>query len=185
MKKKMTRQDFLGRCGRALGAAAIGGGMGALAVRATRGEPVWQIDPDKCKQCGQCATHCVLDKSAVRCFHAFAMCGYCNLCTGFFVAQPSELNEGAENQICPVGAIERRFVEEPYFEYTVDEEKCIGCGRCVQGCTQYGNGSLYLQVRHDICLNCNQCNIAAHCPADAFVRRPANDPYVNRLGESS
>ena len=23
-----------------------------------RGSPVWQIDPEKCIQCGQCATHC-------------------------------------------------------------------------------------------------------------------------------
>jgi electron transport complex protein RnfB len=48
----------------------------------------------------------------------------------------------------------------------------------VKGCQAFGNGSLYLQVRHDRCLNCNECSIAARCPADAFVRIPAGKPYI-------
>ena len=78
----------------------------------------------------------------------------------------------------PVGAIHRNFVEPPYFEYTIDEKKCVGCALCVKGCTQFGNGSLYLQVRHDRCLNCNECSIAAACPSDAFIKRPVENPYV-------
>ncbi|MHC4761400.1 MAG: hypothetical protein ACYS9H_08680 [Planctomycetota bacterium] len=35
--------------------------------------------------CGNCATHCVLNESAVKCVHAYAMCGYCDLCTGYFI----------------------------------------------------------------------------------------------------
>ena len=38
--------------------------------------------------------------------------------------------EAAENQACPTGAITRRFVETPYYEYTIDEELCNGCGKC-------------------------------------------------------
>jgi electron transport complex protein RnfB len=72
----------------------------------------------------------------------------------------------------------RRFVEDPYFEYHIDEPLCIGCAKCVKGCNAFGNGSLQLQVRHDRCLNCNECAIAAVCPADAFRRVSADAPYV-------
>ncbi|NQU43613.1 ferredoxin [bacterium] len=185
-KKTLTREGFLKLCGRTAGIILLGGTAGGLAAKSiarnAKEGTVWQIDPTKCNQCGRCATHCVLDQSAVKCFHHFPMCGYCDLCTGFFEAEPHALNEGAENQLCPIGALKRRFVEDPYFEYVVDEELCVGCARCVKGCTQFGNGSLYLQVRHDLCMNCNQCNIAANCPAEAFVRVPANDPYIPRLG---
>jgi H+/Na+-translocating ferredoxin:NAD+ oxidoreductase subunit B len=183
-KKTMTREEFLRHCGRGAGLLLLGGAFGGLGVRSARSGTLWQIDPTKCQQCGQCATHCVLDQSAVKCFHEYRMCGYCELCTGFFEPEPNALNEGAENQLCPVGALERKFVEDPYFQYDVDEEKCVGCSRCVQGCTQFGNGSLYLQVRHDLCENCNACNIARHCPSDAFVRVSADRPYIPRLGAS-
>lgn len=184
-KSKTTRREFLRRCGRSVGLLALGATAGGLGARNLRGATLWQIDPEKCTQCGQCATHCVLDQSAVRCFHEFKMCGYCNLCTGFFEPQPNALNEAAENQACPSGAIRRSFVTDPYFQYEIDEDRCLGCARCVEGCTKFGNGSLYLQVRHDVCLNCNQCSIAAACPADAFCRVPANAPYRKRLKEAT
>ena len=139
---------------------------------------VWQLDPAKCIQCGQCATHCVLPLSAVKCVHRFEMCGYCKLCFGFFLPGAASLTSAAENQVCPTAAIKRTFIEEPYFEYTIDEPQCIGCGRCVKGCGSFGNGSLVLQVRHDRCLNCNECAIARNCPADAFSRVPADQPYL-------
>ena len=60
----------------------------------------------------------------------------------------------------------------------VQEELCVGCGKCVLGCAHFGNGSLFLQVRHDLCLNCNECAIARNCPSDAFRRVPASDPYL-------
>jgi Na+-translocating ferredoxin:NAD+ oxidoreductase subunit B len=183
--KELTREEFLIRCGRAASLFALGGAAGILGARSSRGGMVWQIDTQKCTQCGQCATRCVLDQSAVRCFHAFPMCGYCELCTGFFDPQPNALNEGAENQQCPVNAIKRRFVEKPYFEYQIDEQLCIGCARCVKGCHQFGNGSLHLQVRHDICINCNECSIAKACPANAFVRVPASSPYLSPLRQTT
>jgi electron transport complex protein RnfB len=37
---------------------------------------------------------------------------------------------------------------------------------------------LFLQVRHDRCLNCNQCAIATVCPSGAFKRVPADHPYL-------
>ncbi len=88
------------------------------------------------------------------------------------------MTAAAENQLCPTGAIRRKFVEEPYYEYTIDHELCIGCGKCVKGCNTFGNGSLYLQVDHSVCLNCNDCAIARTCPSDAFVRVPAKQAYL-------
>ena len=179
--KQITRQDFLANCGRGAALLLLGGAAGTLAQRTARSRQVWQIDPAKCIQCGQCADYCVLDQSAVRCFHTYPICGYCDLCSGFFKTDHNALNEGAENQMCPAAAIRRSFVSQPYFQYTIDEEKCVGCGRCVKGCVKYGNGSLYLQVKQSLCVNCNQCNIAANCPSNAFVRLPADAPYLDRL----
>ncbi|MBN2022721.1 MAG: 4Fe-4S binding protein [Pirellulales bacterium] len=177
----VNRRRFVGDGLRAVGAAGLLGAAGAWAGR--RGQATdmrWQIDPDKCVACGQCATHCVLDKSAVVCKHAFVMCGYCDLCTGYFEPQPLALDSGAENQLCPTGAIVRRFVEDPYFEYTIDEQLCIGCGKCVKGCNAFGNGSLYLQVDHARCVNCNECAIARDCPSEAFCRVRADEPYLRK-----
>jgi electron transport complex protein RnfB len=125
-----------------------------------------------------CATYCVRTPSAVKCFHSHPVCGYCKICFGYFDPLARVYDEAAENQACPTGAITRRFIETPYYEYTIDEDLCIGCGKCVKGCTTFGNGSLFLQVRHDLCLNCNECAIAVACPADALVRVPASRPYL-------
>lgn len=144
---------------------------------------VWQIDPEKCIACTNCATKCVLTPSAVKCVQHYSMCGYCRLCTGYFVPEPNALSTAAENQVCPTGAIIRRALEDPYYEYTIDEPLCIGCGKCVVGCVLFGNGSFALQVRHDRCVNCNECAIAMACPADAFVRLPASQPYLLKTRE--
>ena len=106
------------------------------------------------------------------------MCGYCQLCFGYFHPKAPKLDEMPQNQLCPTGAIARRFIEEPYFEYTIDEDKCIGCAICVKGCGAFGNGSLHLQVSHSLCLNCNRCTIAEACPSQAFVRVPSQQPYL-------
>ena len=180
-KKPLTRRQFIAAAARGTCAAALVGVTAYLARNAwgaTR-KWVWQLDPSKCTQCGKCSTSCVLQPSAVKCIHGFYMCGYCDFCTGFLKLQPNARNAGAENQLCPVGAIRRRYIDkDPYFEYTIDESLCIGCARCVKGCADHGNGSLFLQVRHDRCLNCNECAIAAACPSDAFVRRPFDHPYL-------
>ncbi len=151
---------------------------GAVFTRATRDKTVWQIDPYQCNSCGRCATECVLPQSAVKCVHVYAICGYCELCTGFFDPNPLELDTGAENQLCPTGAIRRAFIEDPYYSYTIDEDLCNGCARCVKGCNAFGNGSLFLQIRHNLCLDCNECSIAAACPAQAVGRVPAREPYL-------
>lgn len=78
----------------------------------------------------------------------------------------------------PTGAIKRTFIEDPYFEYRIDERLCNGCGKCVKGCGDFGNGSMILQVRHNRCLNCHECAIAKVCPGDAFRRVPISTPYL-------
>jgi electron transport complex protein RnfB len=174
----LSRRDFLNSTGRFTLAFGALGLAGLAALNAKAGGTVWQIDPFKCTQCGRCATDCVLSESAVKCIHAYDLCGYCDLCGGYFKPGVTDLNTGAENQLCPTAAIERKFIEEPYFEYIINEELCIGCGKCVKGCTSFGNGSLHLQIRHDLCDNCNECAIARVCPSDAIHRVPASDPYM-------
>ncbi len=155
--KQINRRDLIAGGIRGAGLLGLGVAAGALAGRSLEGQMVWQLDPHKCVSCGQCATFCVLDESAVKCVHTYAMCGYCNLCTGYYEPNAQELDTGAENQLCPTGALVRTFVEDPYYEYTIDEPLCIGCAKCVKGCNAFGNGSLYLQVWHDKYMNCNEC----------------------------
>ncbi len=176
--KRQSRREFINNGVRVtLGLTVVGTGALALARSSTGKDYVWQIDPFKCTQCGRCATECVKSESAVKCVHAYDLCGYCDLCGGYF-KPGAKLETGAENQLCPTAAIQRRFIEEPYFEYIIDEELCIGCAKCVKGCSAFGNGSLQLQIRHDLCLNCNQCSIARMCPSDAINRAPIHEPYV-------
>jgi Na+-translocating ferredoxin:NAD+ oxidoreductase subunit B len=139
---------------------------------------VWQIDPFKCTQCGQCKTNCVLTPSASKCVHAYEMCGYCDLCGSYLRQGVKTIDTAAENQLCPTGAIKRTFIEEPYFEYTVDENLCDGCAKCVKGCADFGNGSMYMQIKQELCKNCNDCSIARTCPSKAISRVPASTPYL-------
>ncbi|HOZ48306.1 MAG TPA: 4Fe-4S dicluster domain-containing protein [Candidatus Hydrogenedentes bacterium] len=171
--KPLDRRDFLRAA-----AVAAGAGLGWRAASPKPGAMVWQIDPQTCVQCGRCATNCVLNPSAVKCVHSFQICGYCDLCGGYLQPGAKTRDTGAESQLCPVSAITRTFVEDPYFEYTIDEDRCVGCGKCVKGCALFGNGSLYLQVQQDLCVHCNECAIARDCPADAFRQVPAEDPYL-------
>jgi electron transport complex protein RnfB len=178
--QSLDRRRFVADGIRIAGAVGLGGLAGVLAAKTGRAkEYVWQIDPDKCIACSLCETECVLDPSAAKAVQCFLMCGYCDVCTGYFPTTDYELNTAAENQLCPTGAINRRFIEEQagvrFFEYTIDEPLCIGCAKCVKGC-ELMNGSLYMQIRHDRCLNCNECAIAVACPTQAICRVPADTP---------
>lgn len=173
-----TRRAFLGGGIRGMFLFLLGA-VTSLVARNSRSEKqVWQIDPEKCVYCGLCATECVLMPSAVKCVQAYEMCGYCKLCTGYFEPDPNDLNTGAENQVCPTAAIQRVALEDPYYEYSIDEDLCIGCAKCVKGCVLFGNGSFFLQVRHNLCVDCNECSIAAVCPSEAIRRVPVSDPYL-------
>jgi len=176
--KRLKRREFISKGMRwTLGASLAGLAVASVAKTSSK-KWVWQIDPFKCTQCGRCATACVKSPSAVKCIHAYDLCGYCDLCGGYFKAGASKLETGAEYQLCPTAAIERRFIEEPYFEYIIDEALCIGCAKCVKGCSSFGNGSLHLQIRHNICDDCNECAIARVCPSDAISRVSIDEPYI-------
>ena len=135
MKKDKTynRRAFIDKGVRlTLGLSVVATGAMALSRRTGGEEYVWQIDPFKCTQCGRCATECVMAESAVKCVHAYDLCGYCDLCGGYF-KPGAKLQTGAENQLCPTAAIQRKFIEEPYFEYIIDEKLCIGCAKVREG----------------------------------------------------
>ena len=176
--KPLNRRQFIQNSARTAVIVGLGGLSGYAAKQSMAKDTVWQIDPNICTQCEQCAEKCVLSPSAVKCVHIYDMCGYCDLCSGYLVEGARSLDTAAENRLCPTGAIKRTYVEDPYYEYTIDEKLCIACGRCVNGCTAFGNGSLFLQVRHDRCVNCNSCSIARNCPSGAFRRVPIEQPYL-------
>jgi electron transport complex protein RnfB len=176
--ERKTRRELLREAARTGGLVIAAGTLASLGTRASSGGTVWQVDPQKCIQCGRCGTECVLSPSAVKCVHAYALCGYCKLCFGLLRDKRTGNTTAAENNRCPTDAIRRNFVEDPYYEMSIDEDLCIGCGKCVKGCNLFGNGSMYLQIRHDRCANCNQCAIATACPAQAVRRVPAKAPYI-------
>ncbi len=178
-ESKFGRRDFI-----RVAATAAAAGAAWAAAHPSSGTTVWQLDPAKCLQCGRCSTTCVLNPSAVKCVHSFEICGYCDLCGGYLQPGAKARDSGAENELCPVGALKRTFVEEPFYQYTIDEELCVGCGKCVKGCAVFGNGSLYLQVKHDVCVGCNECSIARNCPANAFQRVPVRNSYLLKTREN-
>jgi electron transport complex protein RnfB len=178
-KSPLERRKFLKMFGMTVAGGSILVVSGVLSTKTGTKEAqyIWQIDPAKCTQCGRCETDCVLSVSAVKCFHANKVCGYCDLCGGYYRSNVKNLNTAAENLMCPTGAIQRKFVEDPYFEYSIDEDLCNGCGKCVKGCTSFGNGSLYLQIQRDLCKDCNECAIAKVCPSNAITRVPLYQGY--------
>lgn len=178
----MERRRFIRSSMQMALAVSLGGVAGYSLLSSTSKKLVWQIDPFKCVQCGRCATECVMTPSAVKCVHAYALCGYCDLCGGYLKPDANARTTAAENQLCPTAAIKRKYIEEPYFEYEIIEDLCIGCAKCVAGCTSFGNGSLHLQIRHNVCKNCNECAIARVCPAEAFQRVPYDTPYMIKGG---
>lgn len=183
--KYQSRRDFVKKAGKIIIAAPLILVPLSLAKKTSASGYVWQIDPMKCTQCGQCKTNCVLTPSASKCVHAFVMCGYCDLCGGYLRQGVKTISTGAENQLCPTGAIERKFVEEPYFEYKINLDLCDGCAKCVKGCGDFGNGSLYMQIMQDLCVNCNDCSIARTCPSNAISRVQADHQYLPKDKQKS
>ena len=184
------RRTFLRRSGQVACAAAIGGVAIQLGRRASEHD-IWTISPNHCVNiklgvvgsnnvCEQCATSCVLPLSAVRAVNDHAECGRCCICPAYFdVMSPVGPDGLPTKKLCPRDAIKRTPIGEfdeydplnNYYEYTIDEEKCNGCGRCVMECkSPAGLGSIRLEVRHDLCLRCNRCSIAVACPEDAYRR---------------
>lgn len=179
--KYESRRAFVKKAGKIIVAAPVIALPVVLMKKTAVKGYVWQIDPYKCTTCGNCKVACVLTPSASKCVHAYALCGYCDLCGAYLKEGAKTISTGAEVQMCPTGAINRRYVEEPFFEYTINEDLCDGCAKCVKGCKDFGNSSLYMQIKQDICINCNECAIARNCPSQAVSRVPADSQYVVKI----
>ena len=191
MSEKPTRRDVLGHAARGAGLVVLGGGVIYLTKKASA-EGVWRIDPTKCinirlgavgiEACEECATTCVLPLSAIRAVNDYAKCGRCCICPGYFDVTCETGPDGLPTRkLCPRDAIERKVIGEVdpddplnnFYDYIIDEEKCNGCGKCVLACKEpAGLSSIRLEVRYDLCLDCNRCSIAQICPEDAILRQP-------------
>jgi Na+-translocating ferredoxin:NAD+ oxidoreductase subunit B len=182
MIEKSSRREFIERSCRVAGLVGIGSAATLLARRASA-QFVFQVDPSRCAACDLCRTSCVLSLSAVKAVNTFSKCGYCRLCPAYFDvgSQPDEKGHPI-GKTCPQDAIKRRTVgkfdeDDPnnnYYEYSIDESLCDGCGKCVKACKPpAGNGSLHLEVRYNRCDECDSCAIQRACPENAIVRIPA------------
>ena len=204
MKEELsTRRKFLLTLFRGAGVAAVAGVTGGLVLRADA-DKVWQLDPNLCNGCvnytdaqgwARCATQCVLKRSAVRAVNDFERCGYCRICPGYHDVRSERAEDGTYvGRVCPQDAIIRKGPvgqydpSDPnnwYYEYSIDETKCNGCGKCVIGCkAPWGNGSLRMEVRHNACVDCNSCAIAVNCPTKAFYRDAVGNTSPSRKQES-
>jgi Na+-translocating ferredoxin:NAD+ oxidoreductase subunit B len=190
MSEKSSRRQFMDRSFRIVGLAGIGGAAAVLARRAAS-NTVFQVDPSLCVACDLCRTSCVLSHSAVKAVNEFTKCGYCQLCPAYYdvTSQPDEMGLPT-GKVCPRDALKRRVVgkideEDPnnnYYEYTIDESLCDGCGKCIKACKPpAGNGALRLEVRYNRCLECDSCSIQIACPESAIVRisTPGLPPLEN------
>jgi Na+-translocating ferredoxin:NAD+ oxidoreductase subunit B len=194
MSETKTRRQFIETTCRVAGVTALAGGAVTLIARRASAHAVFQVDPLKCAACDICRTACVLPLSAVKAVNEFSKCGYCRLCPAYMdvASAPDEVGIPS-GKVCPQDALKRRVVgrEDPddpnnnYYEYTVDEARCTGCGKCVKACKPpAGNGSLRLEIRYNRCLTCNECSILVACPEAAIVRvvAPGLSP-IPREGE--
>jgi Na+-translocating ferredoxin:NAD+ oxidoreductase subunit B len=182
MNEKSSRREFIERSCRIAGFVGIGGAAALLARRAA-GNTVFQVDPSRCVGCDLCRTSCVLSHSAVKAVNTFSQCGYCQLCPAYYdvTSQPDDIGRPT-GKTCPQDAIKRRIVgkedkDDPnnnYYEYSIDESLCDGCGKCIKACKPpAGNGSLHLEIRYTLCDECDACAIQIVCPESAIVRTPA------------
>ena len=192
MSKEPTRRDVLGYAARGTGLLVLGGAAAYLTNKAGA-EHAWTIDPEKCRNirlgmtdievCDKCATSCVLSLSAIRAVNEFSKCGRCCICPAYYDVTSETGPDGLPvRKLCPRDAIQRAPIGEVdpddplnnFYEYVIDESKCNGCGKCVMACKEpAGLNSIRLEVRHDLCLDCNRCSIAAVCPDLAIVRESA------------
>ncbi len=193
MSDEPTRRDVLGYAARGTGLIVLGSTAVYLTKKAAA-EGMWMVDLEKCmnirlgvtgvEACELCSTDCVLPLSAVRAVNDFSKCGRCCICPAYYDVSSEVGPDGLPiRKLCPRDAIERTAIgyvdpDDPlnnFYEYTIDKNVCNGCGKCVMACKEpAGLGSIVLEVRHDLCHDCNRCSIAQICPDDAVLRTTTN-----------
>ena len=115
VKRLFSRKTFLKLIGGFVAAVDLSAGTSLLiSSKMGVGKYYWQINPDLCIQCDRCRTNCVLTPSAVKCIHSYAICGYCDLCSGYLKQNHIERGSAAENQLCPTGAVKRISSNDGY-----------------------------------------------------------------------
>ncbi len=148
----------------------------------------WQIQPEKCTYCGLCATACVRRPSAVKAVNDQKKCSNCVVCYGHIFEKriDSSKIDSHGTRVCPQDAVERKNYcggLDGYYLYGINHERCIGCAACVAECNRYGTKSMFLLIRPDLCLGCNECAIARVCPHQAIQRVPLF-PVTDQLPET-
>jgi electron transport complex protein RnfB len=197
---KISRRSHLKHMGNLLGLTLLGGT--AVRLFSPPDEEAefipqnrrfsWQIDPEKCQYCGLCATACVRTPSAVKAVNDQKKCSNCVACYGHISDSktPSEKIDSDGARVCPYDAVVRENFSggsDGMFLYSNDPARCVGCARCVARCNEMGNRSMFMIIRPDLCLGCNECSIAKVCPAQAIERiprEPADDFRGDYLLES-
>ena len=106
------------------------------------------------------------------------MCGRCNLCFGYFEPKPAAIDTGAENQLCPAGAIIRQSLGDPLYEFTINERLCIGCGKCVRGLHGLRQRVAATASASRPLPELQPMFHRPGMPFPAFVRVPAHAPYL-------
>ena len=187
-----TRRSHLRLGGQLLGALALGAATARVfsppdedAEFIAQGRRfAWQVVPDKCQYCGLCETSCVRKPSAVKAINDPKKCSNCVVCYGHTLDThiDSDKIDSEGERVCPVDAVVRENFSggaDGMFLYSNDHALCIGCSKCVQRCNEHGTKSMFLAIRPDLCLGCNECAIAVACPHDAIERIPreAVDDY--------
>ena len=175
------RRRFIRFGGQLIAGAALGGTAWRIFTGADpdaefiqpKGPYVWRINLEKCTFCGKCETACVRKPSAVKAVNDQTKCSYCVACYGHIsdLSVSSEMIQSKGVRVCPYDAVVRKELsggKDGYHVYTIDEARCTACGKCTKRCNDLGTKSMFLVIRPDLCIGCNRCNIAAHCPENAI-----------------
>ena len=191
----IDRREFFRRSGHALGLAVLATVSARMLMKpsdeaefiAQGRRFAWQIDPEKCKSCGLCATTCVRKPSAVKAINDPKKCSNCVVCYGHITNSKidSDKIDSKGERVCPVDAVGRKNFSggiDGMFLYSNDPKRCIACGRCTKRCNEHGSQSMFLMIRPDLCLGCNECSIAIACPHDAIERIP-REPVDDYRGD--
>lgn len=181
-----SRRQFVQWLGRGAACAALG----ALTARVLLGKKedsrfvrpghgyAWQIDPAKCTFCGRCEDACVRKPSAVKAVNDQKLCSNCFVCYGHVFNRGIDAPESAAEgrNVCPRNAVLRTGLDgvaPGVFRYEIIQESCTGCAKCAAECNRHGSKSMFMIIRPDLCINCNNCAIADACLPGAVERVPS------------